>query len=135
MANDKKKAEDSGATPTREVKKQAVPKFVPTPDLDATSPGAGLTIKMPEGTDSNDFFKVRAEVYGIKGRNGKGPAKVREGKEVMLPCGDIAPAGATFDPIEEHLSLGRLRSLVSRKYVEVDKKVLADIVKKYKGEE
>lgn len=80
--------------------------------VDPFDPAHRLRLHLP--TSSKRAFLHVAEVFEIKGRLGDGPCKVL--KRFMLPCGDIAITGDTFDPVEERMGPARYRSLLSRKF-------------------
>jgi len=87
----------------------------PVEAVDPLSPGSRHGLKLP--TSDEDVYTHKARVYGIKGRLGDGPCAVTKKGPVMMPNGDIARPGNTFDPVVERMSPGRYESLLVRKYI------------------
>lgn len=53
---------------------------------------------------------------GIEGRDGSGPCKVLN-KALIMPNGDPAEPGDTFDPVAEHMAPQRLIQLVQGRFI------------------
>ncbi len=87
--------------------------------VDMFSPASGLTLHLP--TSSTRAFLAKAEVFEVPSRLGEGPCQVEI--KFMMPNGDIALPGDTFDPVIERMSPGKYGSLKSRKFFSLrDKK-------------
>jgi len=101
----------------------------PDIEVDALNPAHKHLVKLP--TSPRDAYEHKAEVYGIKGRDGSGPCTVLDRGPVMMPNGDLAVEGRTFCPMIERMSPARYTSLVERKFISaLDDEALA----KWSGE-
>jgi hypothetical protein len=97
-------------------KAQENKKVAPVKITDVTDGRLRLRGDMPTSNTRN--FEARK----IKGRDGKGPCKITlETTVIMLPNGDLANIGDTFDPIEEGMSMARFRSLINGKFISAPK--------------
>jgi hypothetical protein len=110
MVEKNKAKELKGYEATREANKHV---------KDPVAPGVHLELNWP--TSKERMFSHRANVWPdlLKGRS-EGPCSVLV--KFMLPCGDFALKGDTFDPIEERMSKAEFMSLHGRKFFAYDLK-------------
>lgn len=101
MANEKNK--DAG-----EATKAAEDKL---PSEVSLKPTVGMPGRLPTDTSKSTF-----ELRELPGRDGKGPCKVIN-RTLMMPNGDIAPIGSTFDPGTEKMTRATYQMLVAKKRI------------------
>lgn len=78
---------------------------------------------LTKGTMPTDNSRPLFMQREFPGRDGKGPCSVGN-RPLMMPNGDIAPAGSTFDPIFEKMNTTTFKRLLAKKRISIlDKKV------------
>ena len=81
---------------------------------------------LPTNCDEPAFYQ-----RNVKGRDGDGPCSVIN-RSSMMPNGDIAPKGATFDPAVERMTRSTYQRLIALKRITAASKGVED--KMFKSE-